>query len=145
MSNNGKYHYWISPQGLALVVGWCREGLSDKQIAKNIHISEVTLYEWKKKYPKFTKALAEGKEPADYIIENALHMRASGFTHEEEKIDAEGNKYIDSRYYPPDVNAIKFWLNNRKPEGWQERSSIKQEVEIKGVEEYLKANGGVDV
>ena len=54
-----KYHYWISPQGLTLLKGWARDGLTDDEIAHNMGISRSTLYEWKKKFPDISDTLKE--------------------------------------------------------------------------------------
>ena len=47
----GKYHEWITDEGLLKIEGWARDGLTDKQIAHNIGITEQTLNNWKKDYP----------------------------------------------------------------------------------------------
>ena len=57
---------------LMLVEGWARDGLTDKQIANNLNISEDTFYEYKKRYSEFSESLKKGKEIVDYEVENAL-------------------------------------------------------------------------
>ncbi len=101
-----KYHYWISPQGLTLLKGWARDGLTDDEIAHNMGISRSTLYEWKKKFPDISDTLKEGKDYADYEIENALFNSAKG-----------GN-----------VTAMIFWLKNRRPAKWRERVEDNQNL-----------------
>ncbi|TWT04615.1 helix-turn-helix domain-containing protein [Planomicrobium sp. CPCC 101079] len=99
----GKYLEWITEEGLTLLNGWARDGLTDEQIAHNIGISRSTLNEWKKKYPDISDTLKKGKEVVDRQVENALLKRALGYDYEEvtyisvevgreaydEKIDAE--------------------------------------------------------
>lgn len=46
----GKYEYWLTNEGLILLEGWARDGLTDEQIAHNMGITSKTLYEWKNKY-----------------------------------------------------------------------------------------------
>ena len=46
----GKYQKWLEPDGLLLLKGWARDGLTDEQIAHNMGITAKTLYEWKKLY-----------------------------------------------------------------------------------------------
>ena len=53
----GKYQRWLEPDGLTLLEGWARDGLTDEQIAKNCGCNAGTLYEWKKKYPEISEAL----------------------------------------------------------------------------------------
>lgn len=88
----GKYEKWLTPDGLTLLQGWAREGLTDEQIAHNIGITAKTLYEWEKKYSKICEALKKGKDVVDFEVENALLKNALG-----------GN-----------VTAQIYWLKNRK-------------------------------
>ena len=67
----GKYEKWIKPEGLILLEGWARDGLTDEQIAHNMNISTTTLYDWKNKYPVISDTLKKGKEVVDYEVENA--------------------------------------------------------------------------
>jgi len=83
MARKGKYHEWLTPEGLIKLEGWARDGLSDEQIAHNIGITKTTLYDWKKRYPDFSAALKRGKEVVDREVENALYKRAVGFEYEE--------------------------------------------------------------
>ena len=46
----GKYEYWLTEEGLLLLEGWARDGLTDEQIASNIGIGYSTLQTWKGKY-----------------------------------------------------------------------------------------------
>lgn len=114
MAGNGKYKYWISKEGLLLLEGWARDGLSDVQIASNMNISRSTLNEWKKKYSDISDTLKKGKEIVDYEVENALLQSA-----------LKGN-----------VTAQIFWLKNRKPNEWRE----KREVEISNEEQSSSMN-----
>lgn len=95
----GKYQEWLEPDGLILLEGWARDGLTDEQIAKNIGITSTTLYDWKKKYSKISEALKKGKEVVDYAVENALLSAAM-----------DGN-----------TAAQIFWLKNRRPDRWREK------------------------
>lgn len=77
--SHGKYGAWIAPEGLLKIQGWARDGLSDKQIAHNIGITQTTLYEWQKRFPELSEALKKGKEVVDREVENALLKRAMGY------------------------------------------------------------------
>lgn len=126
----GKYQDWLTPDGLITIQGWARDGLTDEQIAHNIGIAVGTLYEWKKSYPEFSDALKKGKAPVDFEIENTLYKRAIGFEYEEtitEIFELPGGgqrKHIKKfkKYAPPDTTALIFWLKNRKPDVWQNKS-----------------------
>lgn len=94
-----KYEYWITEEGLTLLNGWARDGLTNEEIADNCGISRETLNQWKHKFSDISDALKGGKEVADYRVENALYEAAVG-----------GN-----------VTAMIFWLKNRKPQSWREK------------------------
>lgn len=95
----GKFEYWLTEDGLTLLEGWARDGLTDEQIAHNAGVTAKTLYEWKNKYSEICEALKKGKEVVDYEVENALL-----------------NKALDG-----DTTAQIFWLKNRRPNKWRDK------------------------
>ncbi|MCD8376756.1 MAG: helix-turn-helix domain-containing protein [Oscillospiraceae bacterium] len=95
----GKYQKWLEPEGLLLLEGWAREGLTDEQIARKCGCSVRTLYEWQEKHPQISQALKKGKEVVDFEVENELLKAARS-----------GN-----------VTAQIFWLKNRRPDKWREK------------------------
>lgn len=125
----GKYMEWIEPDGLLKIEGWARDGLTDKQIASNIGISEQTLNIWKKNYPSFFKSLKKGKEVIDRQVENALLKRALGYKYKETtrtltKDGAVLSTKIIEKEIAPDVTAQIFWLKNRKSLEWRDRKNL---------------------
>lgn len=94
-----KYQYWLTSEGLTLLEGWARDGLTDEQIAHNMNISVSTLHEWKKNFSEFSDSLKKGKEVADYEVENSLYENALA-----------GN-----------ITAQIFWLKNRRPDKWRDK------------------------
>lgn len=121
----GKYEYWLTEDGLTLLEGWARDGLTDEQLAVRMGINPATLYDWKKKYPKISEALKKGKEVVDIQVENALLKRALGYDFQEEKIersDKDGVKVVQTvKHIPPDTTAQIFWLKNRRPDRWRDK------------------------
>lgn len=133
----GKSEYWLTPDGLTLLEGWARDGLTDEQIVKNMGIGSTTLYEWKNKHPKIAEALKKGKEVVDREVENALLKKAMGYTVDLVKtfkvrraVYEDGKKVeeyeelvpaIDQVHVPADTTAQIFWLKNRKPEVWRDK------------------------
>lgn len=95
----GKFEYWLTEDGLTLLEGWARDGLTDEQIAHNVGITATTLYEWKKRFPKISETLKKGKEIVDIQVENALLKSA-----------LEGN-----------ITAQIFWLKNRQKSKWRDK------------------------
>ena len=53
----GKYEDWLTGDGLTLLEGWARDGLTDEQIASNCGISPSTLYRWKDDHQEIREAL----------------------------------------------------------------------------------------
>ena len=123
----GKYQKWLEPEGLLLLEGWARDGLTDEQLAKKMGISPSTLYAWKDKFSEISEALKQGKEVVDIKVENALLKRALGYEFQEERVersDKDGLKIIQSiKHIPPDVTAQIFWLKNRRPDKFREKPS----------------------
>ena len=78
-----KYARWLEPEGLTLIEGWARWGLTEKQIAKNMGCSYSTFRSWRDKYPALSAALKKGKEVSDFEVESALFKRAIGYETEE--------------------------------------------------------------
>ncbi len=136
----GKYHDWITKEGLLKIEGWARDGLTDEQISHNMGIHPSTLYEWQKKYPEISEALKKGKEVIDRQVENALLKRALGYEYEEvkqiiEKDDkGKDRKRIEKtvKHVVPDVGAQIFWLKNRKPHEWRDKQQV--DLDITGVQ-----------
>lgn len=143
---NGKYQQWLEPEGLILLEGWARDGLTDEQIAGNIGINTSTLYDWKNKFPKISEALKKGKEVVDIQVENALLKRALGYEFQEtrvEKSDKDGTKIIQTlKHIPADTTAQIFWLKNRRPDKWRDKPEIPGDSDmLKKAKELLE---GID-
>ena len=119
-----KYDYWITNDGLQLLAGWARSGLTDEQIAHNIGISRETLYQWKRKYSDIADTLKENKQIADIAVENALYKRALGYTYTETTKEAGKVTKTVEKEVVPDTKAQIFWLKNRQPERWRDKQEV---------------------
>ena len=129
---NAKYTKWLTEDGLLLLQGWARNGLTDEQIAHNCGIGMTTLNTWKAKYREIREALKEGKEAVDLLVENALLKRALGYTYEEntyerKQITEEGDTGMVltktvTKEVIPDTTAQIFWLKNRKKAEWRDNA-----------------------
>lgn len=115
----GKYHRWLTPEGLTLIGGWARDGLTDEQISKNMGISRETLNQWKNKYSDISDALKKGKEVVDIVVENALLKRALGFQYDEITSEMGVETKRVTKMVVPDTTAQIFWLRNRRPDRWR--------------------------
>lgn len=140
----GKFQKWLTPDGLMLLEGWARDGLTDEQLARKMGISCGTLYAWKNKFPEISEALKKGKEVVDVEVENALLKRALGYEYTETMVEhsPDGVKRRKTvKFIPPDVTAQIFWLKNRKPETWREKQVV--EVSEEALERAREILGGV--
>lgn len=132
----GKYHKWITEEGLRKIEAWARDGLVEKQICYNMGIGVTSLNEWKKRFPEIAEALKKGKEDIDIEVENSLLKRARGFEYTEkiteihEMPDGSKRRHIKeiTKYALPDTTAQIFWLKNRKPDYWRAKP-VKENTE----------------
>lgn len=102
-------------------------GFTDKEICKAVDVPERTLNNWKNRHPEFWQSLKEWKSRADEKVERSLYERACGYSHPEDKIFCNNGEVIvesTTKHYPPDTTAAIFWLKNRNPEAWRDRSVV---------------------
>lgn len=111
------YKIRIEPR-LDEIEQWISDGVSFRQISKNLGISESTFYEQINKHSEISEAITRGKTRDAKNLESILHQRASGFTGP------------DGRYYPPDTKALLSLLSNRDPAGWSNRAQLDAKVSL---------------
>ena len=126
----GKFQEWLTEDGLTLLEGWARRGLTNEQIAHNCGITVTTLTEWRKLYPAISAALKKGKEVTVFELENSLYKSANGYYYEEEG----KQKYMSSN-----TTALIFALKNRCPERWREKNTVEVATQENDVANILKA------
>ena len=114
---------WEKADKLILLRGWKRNGLTNKQIAENIGISERTFYLWMKKSKVISQTMLFGKQHAKFIVENALFEKART-----------GN-----------TTAMIFWLKNNWRDKYsdtiktpEELAQIKEQIEILKIDRARK-------
>lgn len=91
-------------------------------MAEYFNVTEVTINNWKKKYPNFFKSLKRGKDIADNKVIASLFERATGYSHPDVHIsNFQGDITITPiiKHYPPEVTACIYWLINRQPDNWK--------------------------
>ncbi|NFA42707.1 hypothetical protein EXM65_09010 [Clostridium botulinum] len=128
-----KYDTHVKPR-LFEIENWCREGLIEEEICKRLGVSLSSLQNYKNKYSELSKALKDGKEIADYKVENALYKRALGYKYKEvtkeRELNKESGKYElvvtkeIEKEIAPDPQSIIWWLKNRKPTKWKDKIDI---------------------
>lgn len=113
--SRGKFEYWLTEDGLTLIAGWTRQGLTDEQIAHNMDIAYSTFRAWKDKFPAISAAQKKNKEIVDFEVENALLNKALG----------------------GDTTAQIFWLKNRMKKHWKDKPV--EDVQTAALETAMRA------
>ena len=111
-------------------------GMTDKQMADVVGVSEQTVNNWKLKDPNFLESLKAEKEIADARVERSLFERATGYSHAEDKIFNDNGTALvvpTVKHYAPDTTAAIFWLKNRKPKEWRDKQDIEHSGEVSQV------------
>ncbi len=103
----------------------CQLGATDRDLAEFFEVTTVTIWRWQARYPEFSAALNRAKDAADDRVERSLYSRATGYTFDSEKIfnnDGEITRVQTTEHVPPDVTACIFWLKNRRPAEWRDKT-----------------------
>lgn len=134
----GKYKEWLEPDNLLRLKGWARDGLTNKDIAKNIGISEHTLYDWISEYPQFSQSIKEGRAPVIIKAEDTIIKMGLGY---DETIKDKDDNVIDVIHHSPDLNALRSVLRAYKFDTWgfkkDEIDRHKAQLEIEILQEQL--------
>ena len=112
-------------------------GYTVRQICKKLNISPDTFYRWKRVNTDVSDAFERGRKILADSLVPYLRKRAKGFSYTEVtwELKNKNNQKTEliivkkvKKYSPPDVAALKNFLNNRLPEEWQDRSTLEHEV-----------------
>lgn len=144
-----KYEEWLTDDGLLILKGWARDGLSNKDIAHNLGVSESTFREWRTNHSAISAAIKTGREPIAVKIEDAFYSRCDWREVEEikEEIFRDSNgretrkKTITKRTIPPDTAVLIFALKNLRPDKWQDKP--RDETEAAALSKAKEILGGV--
>lgn len=123
-----------------------RLGAGMEQIAEALGVTKEVLRDWQEEHPDFASALKEGMTEANTSVEQALFRRATGYSHQEDKVyQYRGEAVIvpSVKTYPPDVAAAKFWLTNRAGDEWRDKQNLEHEVTEELAEVMKRIRGGM--
>jgi hypothetical protein len=127
--------------------GLSMQGYINEEIADRMQIARTTLYNWCNEYPEFLDALKKGKELPDILAEQALFKKVIGFEYTESKttveLDSQGKPKpakIETfkKQFIPDTLAQIFWLKNRRPDRWRDRTEIEVDVKNNDIEKMSR-------
>ena len=117
------------PEYIEQAAKLCALAATDQEMADFFDVSVATLNRWKSLYPEFCASIKVAKEQADDRVERSLFQRATGYEQDEVKIFMPGGK-DEPVYAPyrakiaPDTTACIFWLKNRRPDIWRDKSIV---------------------
>lgn len=126
------------PDHLDQVRAVAMRGLTDDEMAGVFGISSDLLASWRAFYPEFNKAIEEGRTVADRNVVAALYTAATGLDGQGQRVRLRKQKTVrvgdkDFHEYevveleedlPPDVQAQRYWLDNRQPAHWGTKLQI---------------------
>lgn len=123
----------FTPQYIEIARNACaRLGATTEDLAALFGVATSTVDKWRTEIPEFSEALKSAKAESDAKVQESLYRRAMGYAHEAVKIHVNADGVVTqvpyTERYPPDTTACIFWLKNRQPAGWRDRT----EVEHKG-------------
>ena len=113
-------------------------GLTDKQMCSILKVAESTFNLWKKD-PIFSESLNAEKLKYDQQVVDSLRQRALGYTHKEILCFQYRGKIITKevlKHYPPDSTSAIFWLKNRQPGAWKDKTEIDHGITEEAYEKY---------
>lgn len=105
MARPSKYESHVLPR-LEEIGDWVRNGASDREVALRLGISADSLIEYKKQYSEFSECLKNTRAYVDGKVENALLDRA----------------------LHGDTTAMIFWLKNRRPKEWRDKTTVEANI-----------------
>lgn len=128
---------------------WTAEGLTLRQIAKNLGVAESTLYKYKSGSTEIKESIKNGRQDCVKVLENTMFTSATGYTRKVKKYQKvkrtlyeNGKKseeweemveYEEEQFFPPDNTAGIFLLKN-----WGRYSNEPLNINIRQKELELK-------
>lgn len=120
-------------------------GLTDAEIAKVFKVTENSIHNWEKRYPKFKAALERGRYGMLAEVGVSLYKRAIGYDHPDGYVlqkNKDGVKEMvptTMTHRPADVPAIKYILSNRAGKQWQEKTETQVTGTVTGMQPLVIA------
>lgn len=116
--------FWLSEQGVTLIAGWRREGMTIEEITlRQCGVSETTFRRWCKESEALESALRCAQDSVNAKVEESLLKRALGYVDEEETwelVEGEMRRVkVVRKPVPPDVKACLSWLYSRRSDRWR--------------------------
>lgn len=106
----------FAPDHIQLVRMIAMRGADDAEMARYFGVTPAVWKAWRAQYPSLDEALAKGRMVPDAEVTVALYKRCIGYDYTEDAAVGGRDPCVleVQRHAPPDVGAIKYWMNNRK-------------------------------
>lgn len=159
MARPSKYETHVKPR-LEEIKAWARDGATEEEIAKRLHISVASLYSYKKEFLEFLEALKHARAYDEEVV-TALHLNTVGQIVKLQKPIKCKKKFFENGklvreeesivtveeeiYVHPDTMAQMYWLNNRLPTKWKAKPTDNSGAQSAkdALDEIVKAIEGV--
>ncbi len=127
----------------------CRLGATDADLADFFGVTTTTIWRWRGQHEAFCNSLKAGKDESDAHVERSLFQRAIGYSFDSVKIFQYEGEPVEVPYrehVPPDTTACIFWLKNRKPAEWRDRTEVVNRTSLQStsdeeLERIIRAGG----
>jgi hypothetical protein len=132
-----KYKVGFAPQAQKLSL----LGFDVERLAVFFDVPKHAIELWSDLYPEFDQSVSLGSILADAAVAQSTYDAAIGFTHPAVKIfahklkDTAGEEVVITEHaytehYAPNVQAAMFWLTNRQPDLWKNRTDQNLQANI---------------
>jgi len=122
----------VTPHDLKLIRFMYKQGFTDREIAKELEIHQTSLKRFVMAHDELREEIRVWKQAATDRVEAAVYKSALGFHEVEQKpMVVKVDKFQEEiqiveyeRYHPPNVNAGRFWLKNKRGKDWKDTKTI---------------------
>jgi hypothetical protein len=127
----------FTPENRSRVIAALRAGATEAFACAGLNppLAVRTLANWKTQNPDFLQELRDAKQIPDGNVQVALFRSATGRALARRKpmidrvtrnpiLGPDGQVLYEEEYFQPNVIAMIFWLKNRQPDDWKDRTEI---------------------
>ena len=133
----------VSDQFVFDVYRYALAGYGNNEIARLLNMNHQTMKKYIDENERVSEAVMVGREDAVANVSKALYDNAVGFYKEVEELKfnnktGQAEKVKVERYFKPDYNAQKFFLQSKAPDKWGKSNSMEdlsQSLQLKKTEE----------
>lgn len=107
----------------------CKLGATNEELGEFFGVTRQTIDNWMNRHEKFFDAIKRGRLVADMEVAQSLYKRATGFEYTTDKIIGKGDSVrveTLTLFSEPDTTAQIFWLKNRRPDRWRDKTHNEQ-------------------